>query len=172
MKQLRENELLKDDYIQLFEVDKTPESKGSLLCYILDETPEKLDIINKITKEKALIPFRVNSKAENIKVPLEERIQPSIEQWLRGFYDASFVVTDSFHACVFSIMFNKPFVVVGNAQRGMTRFNSLLRTMQLQNCLIAENTKFTIENIEYKKVNRLLKHWQNISLQYLLTYLK
>ena len=164
--------LLKDDYIQLFEVDKTPESKGSLLCYILDETPEKLDIINKITKEKALIPFRVNSKAENIKVPLEERIQPSIEQWLRGFYDASFVVTDSFHACVFSIMFNKPFVVVGNAQRGMTRFNSLLRTMQLQNCLIAENTKFTIENIEYKKVNRLLKHWQNISLQYLLTYLK
>ena len=42
-------------------------------------------------------------------------------------------MTDSFHACVFSILFNKPFVVVGNASRGNTRFDSLLEMFELQN---------------------------------------
>ena len=75
------------------------------------------------------MPFRVNSKVENKKAPLQERIQPSVEQWLRGFYDTEFIVTDSFHACVFSILFNKPFIVVGNANRGMSR-HVLLRYCQ------------------------------------------
>lgn len=32
---------------------------------------------------------------------------PSVEKWLAAFRDADFVVTDSFHACVFSILFQK-----------------------------------------------------------------
>lgn len=118
--------LSKDDYIQLFKDAKTPHSNGTLLCYILDETPEKTELINKISKEKSLVPFMVNSKVENHNAPLKERIQPPVEQWLRGFYDAEFVVTDSFHASVFSILFRKPFIVVGNADRGLSRFSSLL----------------------------------------------
>ena len=31
--------------------------------------------------------------------------QYSVEQWLAGFRDASFIVTDRFHACVSSILF-------------------------------------------------------------------
>lgn len=37
------------------------------------------------------------------------------------------MITDSFHACVFSIIFNKPFIAIGNKGRGMTRFDSLLK---------------------------------------------
>lgn len=164
--------LTKEDYIQLFEKANTPKSKGTLLNYILDETPEKETLINEIAKEKNLRPFRVNSKVEDPKVSLQERIQPPVEQWLRGFYDAEFVVTDSFHACVFSILFNKPFVVVGNAQRGMARLASLLYAMQLQNCLIPEDAKFTTVNIDYKKVNYLLDNRRYDSFQYLSSTLK
>ena len=96
------------DYIKLFEAVGTPKSPGTLLNYILDETPEKTALIEKIAKDKGLVPFRVNSKVENINAPLQERIQPPVEQWLRGFYDAEFIVTDSFHACVFSILFSRP----------------------------------------------------------------
>ena len=156
-----------EDYIQLFENANTPKSKGTLLNYILDETPEKMNLINEIAKEKNLMPFRVNSRVENQKASLQERIQPPIEQWLRGFYDAEFVVTDSFHACVFSILFNKPFVVVGNAKRGMARFTSLLYTIQLQDCLIPEDIKFMDVNVDYKKVNHLLDDWRHDSFQYL-----
>ena len=127
----------KEDYIRLIKAAGTPKSKGTLLNYILDETPEKLSLIENVAKEKNLIPFRVNSRVEDRTAPLEERIQPPVEQWIRGFYDAEFVVTDSFHACVFSILFGKPFVVVGNKERGMARFKSLLKMFGLEDRLVS-----------------------------------
>lgn len=143
--------LCKEDYIKLFEIAKTPKSPGTLLNYILDETPEKIEIINKIAKERKLIPFRVNSKIENAHAPLEERIQPPVEAWLRGFYDAEFIVTDSFHACVFSIIFGKPFVVIGNKERGMARFESLLKMFELENCMIDDIKDISLNQIHIKQ---------------------
>jgi len=43
----------------------------------------------------------------------------SIEQWLQSFIDAEFIVTSSFHGCISSIIFNKPFIVIGNVERGV-----------------------------------------------------
>ena len=121
-----------NDYIKLFEAAAIDRSQGTLLCYLLDDSKEKSVIVDKVANSKALVPFRVNSKVEDKTASLSERVQPSIEQWLRGFYDAEFVVTDSFHACVFSILFNKPFVVVRNEDRGLSRFDSLLRLSNLE----------------------------------------
>lgn len=139
--------LTAEDYISLFRTTNVPKSKGTLLNYILDETKEKETIINNIAKQKKLIPFRVNSKIENLQAPISERIQPPVEQWLRGFYDAEFVITDSFHACVFSIIFNKPFIVIGNNERGMARFHSLLSMFKLEKCLLLPTNKATINDI-------------------------
>lgn len=154
--------LAKEDYIQLFENANTPKSKGTLLNYILDETPEKTALINKIAKEKNLVPFRVNAK-KDINLPVRERIAPSIEQWLRGFYDAEFVVTDSFHACVFSILFNKPFLSMGNADRGMSRFTSLLSTFGLEQRMMTCPTGDISEiKMDWDVINSILKS----SIQY------
>lgn len=128
--------LSKEDYVSLIESSNVSPSSGNLLCYVLDETPEKKDLIELVSKKKNLRPFRVNSKIEDTFAPVEERVQPPVEQWLRGFYDADFIVTDSFHACVFSIIFEKPFIVYGNASRGMARFESLLSLFGLEKNLI------------------------------------
>lgn len=143
----------REDYIKLFEAADTPKSKGNLLCYILDETEEKKALIKRIADEKGLIPFNVKSQSDDINSPVSERIQPPLEQWLRGFYDAEFVVTDSFHACVFSILFNKPFIVYGNKARGMSRFMSLLNALGLHDRFLA-NLK---ENILLDDIN-----WNNV----------
>ncbi len=166
--------LAKEDYIQLFENANTPKSKGNLLNYILDEAPEKLALIDKIAKEKDLVSFRVNSKVENREASLQERIQPSVEQWLRGFYDAEFVITDSFHACVFSILFNKPFIAVGNKDRGMSRFTSLLSMFGLEKRLLTSSfyNIGQIENIDWSKVNAILKDKVCASIKLLTTNLK
>lgn len=161
-----------EDYIRIFEKASVPKSPGTLLNYILDETPEKMAFINEIAGEKGLIPFRVNSKVEDVKASLEECIQPPVEQWLRGFYDAEFVVTDSFHACVFSILFNKPFIVIGNAERGIARFTSLLKVFNLENRLI--NCKSSIINsrtddIQWNKVISFLNYYRKKSRDFLLT---
>lgn len=145
--------LEKEDYIRLFENANTPKSNGTLLNYILDDTPEKTALTDRIAKERGLVPFRVNSKVEDCLAPLSERIQPPVEQWLRGFYDAEFVVTDSFHACVFSILFNKPFLAIGNAGRGLSRFKSLLGMFGLKDRLIIGCHAY----VECKEVD-----WQNI----------
>lgn len=160
------------DYIKLFEEADTKKSNGTLLVYILDETPQKSVLIEKIAKANGLIPFQVNSRVENSNAPLQERIQPPVEQWLRGFYDAEFVVTDSFHACVFSILFNKPFVVIGNIDRGMSRFKSLLSLFRLENRLIDINYSCdSFEDILWEDVNTLLDYNRKKSINFLSTTL-
>ena len=128
--------LPKEEYIKLVEDAHTPKSKGNLMCYILDETDEKQQLVQKIAKDRGYMPFYANSQVDNSNLPNKDRIQSPLEQWLRGFIDAEFVVTDSFHACAFSIIFNKPFVVIGNKGRGMARFSSLLSMFSLAHNLI------------------------------------
>lgn len=148
----------KEDYIQLFEKNKVSESKGNLLVYILDEIPEKSELINKIAEEKKLIPFKVNSKVGKGGLSLPEYIQPTVEEWIRGFYDAEFVVTDSFHACVFSILFNKPFIVYGNENRGLSRFTSVLNIFGLEERLLKNLSEYRqFDEIDWNRVNSLLE---------------
>lgn len=126
--------LSKDDYVQLMANVETPKSKGNLMSYILDDSVEMQHLVEQIAKERGLTPFYT-------KVP-KGCVVPPVEQWLRGFMDAEFVVTDSFHACVFSIIFGKPFVVVGNQKRGMSRFDSLLSMFGLESHLISSSAEY------------------------------
>ena len=97
------------------------------------------------------------ARLKDICAPLAERIQPPVEQWLRGFMDAEFVVTDSFHACVFSILFGKPFIAIGNAGRGLSRFTSLLGMLGLESRLAAASPASTpTGDIDWPAVSRRL----------------
>lgn len=130
--------LSKEYYLSLIEKSNVPESPGDLLCYVLDPTPFKNEVINIVSSENKLTPFKTNVIDYDYSIPTEQRIQPPVESWLRGFMDAKFVVTDSFHACVFSIIFGKPFLAIGNAGRGMSRFTSLLSSFGLRDRLIID----------------------------------
>lgn len=159
----------KEDYIRIFEIAKTSKSEGTLLCYILDNSREKGDIIDYIANERGLTPFSLNTVIDCSKSVIGES-KKSVEQWLRGFNDAELVVTDSFHACVFSIIFNKPFVVIGNKERGMARFNSLLEMFELEECMISslqECERLLFLNIDYEDIQRRLKKMQVHSVSYL-----
>jgi hypothetical protein len=136
--------LTKEDYISLLEIDKVSQSKGDLLVYILDYTDDKNKLIRRVSKEYNLTPFRVNSDVEDYKLKdITKRIQPPIEQWIRGFYDAKIIVTDSFHACVFSIIFGKPFVAYINESRGTTRYKSLWHLLSLSGGLIVQSDEYS-----------------------------
>lgn len=128
--------LSSEDYICLINQAFTISPEGNLLVYILDETNEKDKIVESASRMTHLSPFYANSKAENPAAPIVERIQKPVEQWLRSFHDAEMVVTDSFHGCVFSILFRKPFIAIGNMDRGMARFTSLLHLCGLESRLV------------------------------------
>lgn len=160
--------LEKEDYIKLFEANNTPKSQGNLLYYFLDETDEKKTLIKRIADEKGLMPFNVKSRSNDINSPISDRIQPPIEQWLRGFYDAEFIITDSFHACVFSILFNKPFILYGNKKRGLSRFSSLLKMFGLNQALLKDTLQYNpVIEYNWQHINSLLDSKRQESKSYL-----
>lgn len=167
--------LSKEDYIKLFKDYNATQSDGNLFCYILDEGEEKKSIIDCVVKEKGLKTFYVNSRYDDHNAPLKERIQQPVEKWLRAFYDAEFVITDSFHACVFSIIFNKPFIVYGNKERGLARFNSLLSIFGLEERIVStkeESIKAISEPIDWERVNEVHRQWKEKSMSFLNNNLK
>ena len=163
----------KSDYVKIIKTSNVPKSKGNLLVYILDETPDKTALIKNIADKYNLKPFRVGSNTEKNHAPLNERIQPPVEEWLRGFYDAEFVITDSFHACVFAILFEKQFVVIGNKKRGMSRFISLLSLFGLENRLIAENSNVSaVDYIDFTLLRNRLAELKEKAMSFLYKSLK
>lgn len=156
------------DYAKIFELAHAPVSKGNMMVYVLDDSASKNNLISEYEKRLHLTAFRVNSQADNINLPVSQRVQPPLERWLRGFQDARFVVTDSFHACVFSILFGKPFVAIGNKNRGMSRFESLLQTFGLSDRLISvETNDFVIPQSDIFLAQTKLKSLRAESMQYL-----
>jgi exopolysaccharide biosynthesis predicted pyruvyltransferase EpsI len=64
---------------------------------------------------------------------------PDVRDWLAGFANAKFVLTDSFHGMVFSLIFGKPFFVMKNKTRGAARFTSLLSACGLESQILDES---------------------------------
>lgn len=165
----------KDDYIKLVENEKESTSKGTLFYYILDPSKEKKDIINNIATKTTLKPFTVMPKfqAENrtkwdVKHRITDCIFPTVTSWLRGFMDAEMIICDSFHGCVFSIIFNKPFWVIENNHRGNVRFESLLKIFELEDRMISTPDNINLEaTINWEKVNSIHSREKKKCLQLL-----
>lgn len=138
-------------YLDIIEAGNTCMSLGNLFCYILDMNEEKQLTINKIAQERRLNPFTLGIDGNN---------NPTMEQWLRSFKDAEYVVTDSFHGCVLSIIFNKPFKLMANKRRGISRFESLFATLGVNESsqLFDWNSiNQRIEEERYKSIDFLTK---------------
>lgn len=158
-----------NDYRTLIKEGKTQPSKGNMLVYLLDRTKEKEVFVERIAQEKGLTPFWMNSDIDDETLPLKLRIKMPVEQWLRSFDDAEFVLTDSFHGCVFSIIFRKQFLAIGNKERGLSRFQSLLTLFSLQDRLILSSNEYkdNLSSIDYVQVQGQLRLLQAQSISFL-----
>ena len=161
------------DYMDLISTD-IEKSSGELFTYILDSGAEKDTIIEMIAKATNHKPFACMPKLKltykNARKNLEDCKIPAVEQWIQSFVDANMVVTDSFHGTVFSIIFNKPFWVVANPQRGNTRMESLLAVFDLKDRMLTEENianKDLNAPIDWEKVNSIKKDWQKKSMEFL-----
>lgn len=162
--------LNKEDYIKISAQYAHNSYKGRLFYYILDMTNEKMTLIQKISSDLGLEPFTVKPKSINWFDKTEEKIVPPIEEWIQAFNQASFVFTDSFHGSVFSIIFNKEFITIGNKTRGMTRFQSLIDLFNLQNRFITSIDEYREQankTINWESVNAILEEKRKISCEIL-----
>ena len=151
----------------LISVDSIPDFPY-LLSYILDDNECINSIIKIIAQQTGLRVVTVKAQTGDIDdlLPLI-----SVEQWISLIYYAKFVITDSFHGTVFSILFNKQFLVYGNSDRGLSRFESLLSSFSLMNRFVDSTDSLKGLNVEddikWDKVNDIIELLRCKSLAYL-----
>ena len=151
-------------YESLLSGYKEPKTKGKLFNYVLDTNTQTSAIISESSRINKLDVFGV------VDIQKGSVYLPSIEDWLCFIRDASFVVTDSFHGMVFSILFKKDFIVCPNIQRGTDRFISLLGLFGLQERIVADEQQ--VEScvktpINWAKIEEVLRVERSKSLNYI-----
>lgn len=85
--------------------------------YWLGDEKEKAKALSSINQEGKRV-VDISLRANDTLIP--------VEQWVSNIKYSDFVVTDSFHGLVFSILFNKRFRVCSNKSGGNGRISSLL----------------------------------------------
>lgn len=158
--------LLSADHYRAVINEASEPSKPYVAAYILDADDEKTSILNDVVSILSLPVKRMSANYTGSKMS-------TVPQWLASFANADFVVTDSFHGCIFSIIFEKPFIAIGNIWRGLDRFTSLLDSLGLDNRLINSldgfnaNRDILLSPIDYENVNAQLDEQRHISLSFL-----
>lgn len=94
------------------------------------------------------------------------KIYPKIEDWIALIKNAKYIVTNSFHGMVFSIIMNKKFMVIplcDEFSQMNYRLNSTLGFLGLENRILNSSLEVIQDDIDYGKVNRILSN-QRISI--------
>lgn len=156
-----------EDYEPFVEKPFLKSQKGILVSYILDTNPEKEALRERIAKEKNLDIY-IPNKGDGSRFTNNFQPQEPVENWLSAFANATYVIIDSFHGCVFSILFHKQFTVIANKNRGLERFTSLLEMFCLEDRMINSPSDYhELPNIDYDKVDRILDERRNEAFQFL-----
>lgn len=139
------------------------------------EKKEKTGIFRYILHEEQDVAFQM---AESVRRELHEDFRGnvdtmSVEEWLETLSTSNFVVTNSFHAIAFSLLFHVPFVAVLIKNSGMNdRIITLLETVQLSKRAVFDMTQGQIkslvkENIEWSIVDCNIQNMRNKAVKLL-----
>jgi hypothetical protein len=169
--------LTADQYLAIIHQENTVPPDGNLFLYLLDKTDHKDQFVQEVANKMGLIQYDSMPKkrlglddVNNFNAKDFAYISPV--QWLRGIQEASFVITDSFHGTVFSILFNVPFIAVGNRDRGIARFSSLLKMFRLEDRLLSDLSgnavrRANFTDIDWFDVNRILERERSKAINFL-----
>lgn len=143
-------------------LDESSSQNTKIFAYILDPNEKTAQILDNASQKSRCKIAQVNDRANRLK----------IEEWLSAIKSAKFIITDSFHGCVFSIIFGKPFFAIINEARGNARFHSLFDMLNLDNRVIKDvNFKLNLE-MNYDEIYKILDEKRKFSIDFLKQNLK
>jgi 2-succinyl-5-enolpyruvyl-6-hydroxy-3-cyclohexene-1-carboxylate synthase len=143
------------------------ESEPYMLTYILDPTPEKREAILYYGKKLGLKAVNLLSGVKSVFSRNRDLLNlPNMLEnvdagdFIKAFMDAEYIITDSFHGTSFAVIFNKPFLAIGNYGRGYDRFIDLLGRLKLSDRLvdprnIPQDAKY-LKPIDYAETNKII----------------
>ena len=145
--------LTADDYRTLFTAGSAP--SDTLYCYLFRVKPGARHILQDFAERHNLRVVRTTDRPNAARGKM-----PGIGEWLAGLHEARYVITDSFHACVFCILFHKPFAAYINRSRGSARIHSLLKQFGLESRILSsglQDISMLDTPIDWEAVDRILE---------------
>lgn len=132
-----------------------------ILCYILGDREQQV-AVGKYARDNGLKVILFSDRRDS---------DYGIGEFLYLIHHAELICTDSFHACVFSFIFERPFVAfkrTGKSNYMYTRLQNLIDTFKLKNREF-NGREIAKENLEvdYTEAKKILKKEQNKSLDFL-----
>lgn len=142
------------------------ETRNEILFLSLSDTADMNAFVKELSAKTGL-PVRKHygylqpERRKNIKfLPVEE--------WLYDIASAKLIVSDSFHATVFSILFNKLFYVYVSEPTKVYRISNLLNILGIEQRVVSDVSEATVApEINYEVVNERLSAYRENSLNYL-----
>lgn len=143
----------KPDYLQLIGPERLNSKPHGVYTYFLDKTPEKQALAQQASEQLGEPVYSCQARLSDVhefQGSIVDFIMPDCRNWLAGFANCRYVVTDSFHGMVFSILFGKPFFVIRNEGRGQARIESLATSLKCENLLLDKNILKDPEQYNFK----------------------
>ena len=165
-----------EDYLELASKCKIKSSGNYIAKFLLDHySSNQMSLLSELFHRMGKTTKNLSIPRFNIKNVSVEVFPNSIEHWLKFLNDSDYVVTESFHCVIFSIIFRKNFVCILNDLRGTARIESILNQVGLSHLMIRLDSKtsaFDIEQklkskIDYDEVWRILDKEIKFSKNYL-----
>jgi hypothetical protein len=145
--------------------------KGYLLCYFIHKAyiSEALAIAQRIAREKNLKIVCINAGYSRYSLEKNFIVGCGPDDFIRLFYDADYICTDSFHGTSFSIIFNKDFTCVDTEKnKHDNRRKYLLDRLGLgTRFTLIESNNVDTSSIDYKATNALIDNYRVESEEFL-----
>lgn len=161
------------DYLTLAKDSNSLFTGKYILKYALDESEEIYGLAHNLEEQKGYPMKELKTHEKDNLSEISNCTRLPVEEWLYAFAHADYILTDSFHGTVFSILFHKQFTVIANKERGITRFTSLLSMFGLEDRLIYTPNEYKqLPDIDYDKVDIRLEQRRSEALDFLSKVLK
>lgn len=159
------------EYQELLSDDMIPRDR-EVVTYFLDSTLPKVEVSRQIANWKSYVVANLLADNYEYNNSCPKPIVPAVEEWLAHIASAEFVLTDSFHGLVFSILFHRQFVVFCNPQRGNSRIESLLHLLGLQGRMVKDISLQTVKQvlsseIDYCQADQKLQECRDFAFSFL-----
>lgn len=157
--------MTKDEWQNLAKKSKLNlENKKYILMYQLHDNKEFDAFAKRFAKEKKMKLLRISPSIFHIIRSGKLIYLPNQFDFLNYFNNAEYILTDSFHATVFSIIFNKKFIDIMPKNNTGTRIKSILNLFNIPNRILNSYTDFNLIDgeINYNEVNeKIMKEREN-----------
>lgn len=151
------------------EVSEKPSESRYLLVYTVCEPCHLLEVAKEIAKKENLTIIYLKDKVVSMDNQIKYVKAVSPEQFVGYFQYADYVITNSFHGTVFSIIFQKLFLVELENQEGRNRrVPDLLDLLEIEDREIVDGVNRSYKKtIDWERVERNLTEQRTYAEKYL-----